>query len=166
MNNIEIVEVFSQELIGKVEALAKGIWREHYTSIIGKEQVDYMFDKFQSRTAITQQIKDGFLYFFIKEQDGGYIGYIGVVPKGNEMFLSKIYITSEKRGKGYGRQAMCFVEHLAKKKGCSKIDLTVNKNNSNAIKVYEKCGFTNVGPLAQDIGEGFVMDDYKMEKLI
>jgi RimJ/RimL family protein N-acetyltransferase len=40
----------------------------------------------------------------------------------------------------------------------------VNKNNVNSIKVYEKLGFKKTGPVIQDIGNGFVMDDYKMEK--
>jgi ribosomal protein S18 acetylase RimI-like enzyme len=44
--------------------------------------------------------------------------------------------------------------------------LTVNKNNVNAIKAYEKMGFRNVGSLVQDIGDGFVMDDYAMEKTV
>jgi diamine N-acetyltransferase len=44
--------------------------------------------------------------------------------------------------------------------------LTVNKNNTGAISVYEKIGFRNVGSLVQDIGSGFVMDDYAMEKTL
>jgi hypothetical protein len=32
--------------------------------------------------------------------------------------------------------------------------------------MYEKIGFKNVGSLVQDIGSGFVMDDYKMEKTV
>jgi len=32
--------------------------------------------------------------------------------------------------------------------------------------VYEKLGFVNVVFLVQDIGSVFVMDDYKMEKII
>lgn len=166
MRNIEFIEVVNQELIRVVEALANKIWHEHYTSIIGKKQVCYMLDKFQSQAAITQQIKDGFLYFLMKEEKDAYIGYIGVVQKDKKMFLSKIYLASEKRGKGHGRQAIHFIEQLAKEKGCLKISLTVNKNNINTLKVYERCGFVNVGPVVQDIGNGFIMDDYKLEKVI
>jgi len=164
MDNIEIIKVSNQKLINQVNLLANKIWPEHYTPIIGKEQVEYMLDKFQSEQAITEQIKDGFLYFLIKEKGKGCIGYIGVIPRGDEMFLSKIYLISEKRGRGYGKQGMCFIEQLAKKKGCSKIALTVNKNNYDAIKFYQRRGFINSGSLVQDIGKGFVMDDYRMEK--
>lgn len=165
MGKIEVIKVSNQELIGVIEALAGEIWREYYTPIIGKEQVCYMLDKFQSKAAISRQIKSGFLYFLIKK-DAGCIGYIGAVPRGNELFLSKLYLTSEYRRKGYGRQAIDFIEGLAKEKKCSKITLTVNKNNLDTIKAYQRCGFANTGPVVQDIGNGFVMDDYKMEKAV
>lgn len=166
IGKIDIIEASDFELIAKIAKLADRIWREHYIPIIGKGQVDYMIDKFQSQAAIKQQIQGGFIYFLLKESDGGDIGYIGVVVKGTELFLSKLYLLSEKRGKGYGRQAMRFIEQLGKEKGCFNIGLTVNKNNRNTIKVYEKFGFTNKGEMIQDIGSGFIMDDYKMEKNI
>ena len=37
-------------------------------------------------------------------------------------------------------------------------------NNIGAISAYEKLGFRKVGSLVQDIGSGFVMDDFAMEK--
>jgi len=43
---------------------------------------------------------------------------------------------------------------LAREQGLRKISLTVNKNNTDSIKAYEKMGFRNVGSLAQDIGNG------------
>ena len=59
-----------------------------------------------------------------------------------------------------------FLQELAREKGLSKITLTVNKNNTDAIRAYEQFGFTNLGVFVQDIGNGFVMDDYKMEKVV
>jgi len=50
--------------------------------------------------------------------------------------------------------------------GCEKVSLTVNKYNHNSIKAYERIGFINKEELVQDIGGGFVMDDYLMEKPI
>ena len=59
---------------------------------------------------------------------------------------------------------MDFVEEKALEKNCSKVSLTVNKNNVNSIIAYEKAGFINKGALVMDIGSGFVMDDFKFEK--
>ena len=61
---------------------------------------------------------------------------------------------------------MDFIESKAKHYQLKTIRLTVNINNVNAIKAYEKLGFKNVGPLVTDIGNGFVMDDYQMEKAL
>lgn len=127
-----------------------------------------MLEKFQSEKAIARQIKnEGFLYYLLK-RDKSYIGYIGIVPdkdKG-ELFLSKIYIKSDERQKGYGKKALQFVEELAKQRKLNRITLTVNKNNTSSIEAYLKMGFKNVGSVVTDIGGGFVMDDYRMEKFL
>ncbi len=162
MDNINEVKSDNEILI--IEELAREIWKEHYTPIIGSDQVEYMLDKYQSRESIFNQIREeGYTYFLVQE-DGKYIGYIGIQLREDELFLSKIYIRDSKRGKGFGRKAIDYLQKLAKKNNIYRISLTVNKNNINSIKVYEKIGFDNQGPVVQDIGNGFVMDDYKMVK--
>ena len=158
-------EVSTEYQIEIVEALAREIWTEHYVPIIGKEQVAYMLASFQSRQAIREQIRTGIAYYLIREGDA-HIGYMAVQPKGRELFLSKIYLKLSMRGLGYGKKAIQFAEKVAKELDLDKIALTVNKNNINSIKAYEKMGFINTGSVVQDIGNGFVMDDYKMEKTL
>ncbi|MFH1577831.1 MAG: GNAT family N-acetyltransferase [Candidatus Omnitrophota bacterium] len=167
MAKIEIIGVGNENLVSIVELLAYEIWREHYTPIVGEGQVEYMLGKFQSKIAISRQInQEGFLYYLIKDDKDNYIGYLGVLPKEEELFLSKIYIKSGQRGKGYGRQAIEFIEKLAHDKGLNKMTLTVNKKNTSTIETYKKIGFIILNPVVQDIGDGFVMDDYKMEKTL
>ena len=162
--NVMFIEIVSDEnQIENIEDLACEIWNEYFTPIIGKAQVDYMLHKFQSKKAITEQIGNGFLYFLIKHNDTP-IGYMGVLPKQTHLFLSKLYIKSAERSKGNGRKVIEFIEKLATEKGLRKISLTVNRNNSDTIAMYEKLGFENRGSIIQDIGNGFVMDDFKMEK--
>ena len=159
-----IIETVSDEnQIVIIENLAKEIWNEYFTAIIGKAQVDYMLEKFQSKKAITEQIENGFLYFLLKNNENP-VGYIAVIAEDKQLFLSKLYITLAERSKGYGRKAIEFLEQLAIEKKLSKISLTVNRNNSATISCYKKLGFENRGNTVQDIGNGFVMDDYKMEK--
>ncbi|RLD11615.1 MAG: GNAT family N-acetyltransferase [Chlamydiae bacterium] len=124
-----------------------------------------MLDKFQSKIALSEQIEQNFLYYSIKINNR-YIGYFSVLPKEKELFLSKLYIKSSERGKGFGKKTIDFIENFAKEKNLYKITLTVNKNNVNSINAYKKMGFVNTGSVVKDIGNGFVMDDYKMEKIL
>lgn len=158
-----IENVTTNRQIATVKTLAHEIWNEHYTSIIGKEQVEYMLSTFQSTFAITRQLKDGADYYLFKN-GGKYVGYMGIETKNGTLFLSKLYIRAADRKRGFAKEACIFLEELARQKKLQCITLTVNKNNTVAIKSYERLGFTNQGSTVQSIGSGFVMDDFIMEK--
>jgi ribosomal protein S18 acetylase RimI-like enzyme len=143
--------------------LASIIWKEHYIDIIGSRQVDYMLNKYQTVEAIKDQIEDGALYYLITHQ-GSTVGYLSYYKKTDCLFLSKIYILRESRGKGIGKKTMHFLETTAEHLGYQTISLTVNKNNIDAIKAYEKIGFKHIRDIVIDIGNDFVMDDYIMGK--
>jgi len=50
--------------------------------------------------------------------------------------------------------------------GLGRIWLTCNKNNSRTLSIYKKLGFSIIDSIVTDIGNGFVMDDYVLEKQI
>lgn len=149
--------------ISKLAHMAKEIWEEHYTPIIGKDQVNYMVEKFQSESAIIQQIKDDYIYFIITRNKQP-IGYLCFIKKNkiNSLFLSKIYLKKPFRRMGCGRKMIQFVIQQASKLKCQSITLTVNKYNKNTILAYQKLGFIQKRELVIDIGNGFVMDDFEM----
>jgi diamine N-acetyltransferase len=150
--------------IQNIEKLAYTIWNDHYVPIIGQNQVDYMLKKFQSSKAISSQIKKGYDYFLISDTNKA-IGYLCLVYDNSEkkLMISKIYIASDKRGFGYGKKLIDFTIHQAKEKKMKSIWLTVNKNNTNSIKWYQKLNFKITDQVVMDIGNNFVMDDYVME---
>jgi len=149
-----------------ISVLAKNIWTEHYTPIIGLDQVNYMLEKFQSEIAIQNQINiDSFKYYLIINENTA-IGYLSIKNNDDALFLSKIYIDKSCRGKGFGKIAINFIEEKAKDLNCQKIYLTVNKYNMNSIMAYQKMGFIKTEELVIDIGNGYTMDDFRMEKLI
>jgi diamine N-acetyltransferase len=159
---ITMKTVSDPDAVKTVARLAEEIWNEHYVPIIGKTQVDYMIDKYQSPEAITRQIdREGYTYFLIFAEEKA-VGYLGVQVREQELFLSKYYVHQSQRGKGYGREAMDFIRQFATGQGLNGISLTVNKNNTHSIAAYEKMGFLNLGSTVADIGNGFVMDDYRM----
>ena len=159
-----LLPVDSQDQIGILASLAHAIWNEHYPSIIGHEQVDYMVAKFQSAAEIARQIKEGFAYYLIEHQDQT-AGYLALAPDplNRRLQLSKFYIDASMRGKGIGKAALEQIRKMAGEQGYETLWLTVNKNNSDAIRAYENMGFITTDSLVTDIGNGFVMDDYKME---
>lgn len=160
---INFCEVKSDKELTLIEGMAHTIWHEHYTPIIGTEQVKYMLKKFQSVKTMKAQIDAGYHYFTIYQDDQPF-GYLSFNKRNKELFLSKIYVLKQSRGKGIGKKAMNFVMDTARGMECEKVSLTVNKYNHDAIKAYERIGFVNKEELVQDIGGGFVMDDYLMEK--
>jgi diamine N-acetyltransferase len=159
--------VYSQADIATVSRLACEIWNEHYVSIIGQAQVDYMLERFQSQRAIRDQIDSGTEYYLIIHQRKA-VGYVGVVPEPTtaSLLLSKIYVRKQSRGLRLGKLALGFTEELCRQRNIRTIWLTVNKQNKESIAWYERMGFTSPGPAIQDIGEGFVMDDFKFEKSV
>lgn len=150
-------------LLPAAHAAACEIWREYYTPLLGEKQVAYMLANLQSEAAMAEQLRLGYLYFLIKS-GGEIVGYIGVQPRGDTLFLSKLYLRAAARGKGCGRAALLFVETLARRLGLRSLTLTVNKGNVRSIEIYKGAGFNLLRAEVTDIGAGFVMDDYVFEK--
>ena len=125
-----------------------------------------MLMKYSSAKYMSEQTKDPNCHYYIIKDSKDPIGYISITFKNNDLFLNKFYVISSERGRGFGRMAINFIESLARGKGLEKITLRVNKLNKDTIDKYEKLGFLKVESLVQDIGNGYVMDDYKMEKLL
>jgi RimJ/RimL family protein N-acetyltransferase len=155
--------VTSLDDINQVVELAKIIWTEHYTPIIGVEQVDYMLTHFHSKDEISKQISQQNYQFYLIIDGDKTIGYCGFQLQKTDLFLSKLYILSSQRGKGFGKLATDFIIQSAKDTQKSKVYLTVNKYNHGSINAYYKIGFKKVKELCVDIGGGYVMDDYQLE---
>ncbi|MBM0103488.1 GNAT family N-acetyltransferase [Steroidobacter sp. S1-65] len=173
-SNLEFVPVTTPEQLATVAALAHAIWYEFYVPLIGRAQVDYMVARFQSAPAMQAQIEQGYEYFLVRREDaraldtgfGADIGYCAVQEQpGRVMFLSKFYLHHAARGSGTGRRCMEFIEGLARRRGLSLLWLTVNKGNPS-VQAYQRLGFRIAAELVMDIGGGFVMDDYRMEKAL
>lgn len=159
-NVLIIRSVKKEEQIQQLAELASQIWNEYFVEVLSKEQITYMVEKFQSVSAITEQIQEGYHYYFIIN-DMELIGYFGICKqKDGTMFLSKLYLTKEQRGRGYASQAFQFIREKALDQGCSSIWLTVNRHNQQAIAVYEHLGMQRIQEQVIDIGNGFVMDDF------
>lgn len=162
---MKITEAHQGDAITAIESLARTIWHEHFTPIIGQAQVEYMLEKFQSASAIQKQIDSGYIYL-LAEDEGDNIGYAGLLPDMNDraLQLSKFYLLKDSRGQGLGRQLMAHIEAICHQQHTDCIWLTVNRHNCGPIAAYERMGFIKTDEIIQDIGDGYVMDDFIMEK--
>lgn len=162
MKNLRIMPVTNMELVYSVYAVADAIWHQHYTPILGEEQVDYMVEKFLSPEALVEQINSGYEYFLFS-YDYTFAGFAGIKEEDGKLFLSKLYVDEEFRGKGIGKHMFQKFIEICKMRKLNKIWLTCNRNNTNTLAVYEHLGFVKVREEVADIGNGFVMDDYILE---
>lgn len=163
--SVNLTTVASSNDIAKVAELAKEIWTQHFTPIIGCDQVAYMLNKFQSVDAVSAQIADGCEYY-LASLGGEFVGYLGLFldAASKRIMLSKIYVKQIFRGKGVGKSMLKFVEQKSQSENIGTIWLTVNRFNSGAINWYLRHGFIVIEEQKKDIGGEFYMDDFVMEK--
>lgn len=173
---LRFIKIVEKEQIKQMAGLAAEIWNEYFPPLISQAQTDYMVKNLQSEEAVAQNIKDGYEYYFITSGNGNEenerknIGYFAVnceMPKEPERVLvSKVYLHKDMRGRGYAGKVIRFIEDLSIDRGKKLLYLYVFRGNENSIAVYKKWGFKIVRNAETDIGGGFVLHDYEMEKVL
>lgn len=164
---ISIEKAITDTELYEISELANKIWHEFFPAILSNEQIDYMVEKFQSYNAMKNQVQFQGYYYLAVRNNGSLCGYIALKPENNNrLFLSKLYLLSDMRGKGIASLMIKKVFSEAKNNNKKSVYLTVNKYNTHAIEVYKKTGFKIIDSVITDIGNNFVMDDYIMEYIL
>lgn len=150
-----------------IHDLALKTWYNTYDKILSAEQLTYMLDMMYSRAAITEQIAIKGHHFLLLSEDDKYLGfasyelnYLSGITK-----LHKLYVLPETQGKGAGRLLMTKIEEAAASNNNDKVSLNVNRYNP-AINFYLKNGYTKAGEEDINIGNGYLMEDFIMEKTV
>jgi ribosomal protein S18 acetylase RimI-like enzyme len=164
---IAIVRARHDEL-PEVQRLAGLIWRAHYPGIITHEQIDYMLERGYALDALGGFLDAPGRGLELASVDGELAGFAAwyVTDHPAEAKLDKLYVLQSLQRGGVGGQLIACVEGHARAAGARTLVLNVNKNNTQAIRAYEKRGFTIREAVVVDIGGDFVMDDYVMAKPI
>lgn len=172
--SLSFVPVKSEIDQQQLAIIAGEIWRGYWPAIIGEAQTEYMIEMFQSFEAIRHHMAhEDYEYWLLVAAEGeaddvnrSIVGFTGgrVEAETNRFFISKIYLYPEARGHGYARRVIEFYEDLCFARGLEAMYLTVNKHNELGIRAYNGTGFTTIDSVETDIGQGFIMDDYVMEK--
>jgi len=77
--------------------------------------------------------------------DGELIAYAILSIAVGEAHILNVCIDPNKQGQGFGQMFLQELFQIAKEKGAESIFLEVRPTNKNAIALYEKLGFTQIG---------------------
>ncbi len=147
--------------------LAQQIWRTCYSAIISADQIEFMLGWMYSEEQIRKEISDGVAWEVVEDEQGKPVGFIAFhLESDGRMKLNKLYVLPEVQGKGIGSAALRHIFESAAELGARAVWMQVNKANHRAIGAYKKAGFHIAEEAVFEIGNGFVMDDYLMEKAV
>jgi diamine N-acetyltransferase len=162
---MEIRRAFAED-IPAIRQVADVTWPVTYGDILSSLQIDYMLTHMYSTEKLNEQLNGAGHCFFVAEEEQKVIGFVAVqlnFPSEKTIKLHKIYLLPDQQGKQLGRKLIDFVVRLAKTESQSFISLNVNRYNK-ARSFYEKMGFAIVSEEDIDIGNGYLMEDYVMER--
>ena len=146
-----------------IRELTFKVWPQTYAAIISREQIGYMLEMMYSEASLLKQMNEG-CQFIIAYDNNEPVGFASCQETEPSLFkLHKIYVLNSQQGKGTGK---FMIEHLLndiRQKGGSALQLQVNRHNK-ARNFYEKLGFVTIQEADFDIGNGYFMNDYVMEK--
>lgn len=150
-----------------IQEIVHKTWPITYGKILSTAQLDYMINLMYSDDSLIQQIQ-GKPSFFLAYEDNICLGFASCENNylnKKETRLHKLYLLPESQGKGVGKLLIEKVINLAKKNHSEIVSLNVNKFNT-AVTFYKKMGFEIVAEEDLEIGSGYLMEDYKMEKQV
>ena len=153
----------NSSLIKQVNLLARKIYLPYYSKCINPLYALQIYGKYQTSRAIKKAILSGEEYYIVN-YEGKNVGYfaIKINEDENSLFISKLYLDSSVRGKGFGRYIFNHILTLAKEHNFSTLTLNVCQKNPT-LKIYEKFGFKVLKSLYIDEGNGIASEDYLMQ---
>jgi diamine N-acetyltransferase len=146
-----------------IRELTYKVWPQTYAAVLSQEQIDYMLEMMYSPSSLEKQMNDGaqFILVYDGKEPVGFASYQEIEPAIYK--LHKIYVLPSQQGKGTGRFVIDHIINEIRNKNAKALQLQVNRHNK-AKSFYEQLGFSVKEELKLDIGNGYFMDDYIMEK--
>lgn len=152
-----------------IRKIAFETWPIAYKNILSDDQLAYMLNLFYDLDVLANQqaqLNHQFILAFDEsENEMGFACYSKEIDDPTTKYLlHKLYILPSQQGKKTGTMLLDFViNEIKKTEEKSVIQLNVNRHN-NALNFYLKHGFSIIHEEDNDIGEGYFMNDYVMQK--
>ena len=165
MNTIRIATTKDIPLI---QQLAEQVFPETYKNIITPEQCRYMMDMMYSEESLRLQMTEEGHVYQLLSVDGEAAGYVSVQPIESDLYeLQKIYVLPRFQGRHLGRTLFDAAVALVKKLHPEPCRIFLHVNRYNKAKTfYEHLGLKVTKQGDYNIGHGYFMNDYIMEKEI
>lgn len=119
---------------------------------MNKDDIDQVFniecESFSdpwSKVSLQNEIDNPNATYLVIIENNSIIAYAGLWKIFDEGHITNIAVKKEKRGKGIGTILTEKLISKGKNKSIDKFTLEVRENNINAIKMYKKIGFKEVG---------------------
>lgn len=151
-----------------IQQIAHTTWYPTFDKILSQEQIQYMLEMMYSRESLTEQIEIKKHNFYLAQENNRALGFISVelhYQKQSTAKIHKIYLLPSAQGKGIGKLLMQKAEGIAREQKMEKLSLNVNRFNK-ALNFYENLGYQTVKSEDIDIGNGYLMEDFVLEKSI
>jgi diamine N-acetyltransferase len=162
-NQLFSIKNASVDDVPLIRELTFKVWPQTYAAIISQQQIDYMLEMMYSEASLKKQMDEGcrFIIIYDEKEPVGFAAYQEI--KSTIWKLHKIYILTTQQGRGTGKFVIDHIIKEIEKEGATALQLQVNRHNK-ARSFYEKIGFTVIEEADFDIGNGYFMNDYVMEK--
>ena len=147
-----------------IRSLCLQIWPQTYQALLTQEQIDFMLELMYSEAAIKKQLAEEKCQYLLIYEDGLPSGYASFSNLETSIWkLHRLYILPQEQGKGIGKNAINYIIDIIKKENGKILKLQVHRKNKAKL-FYENLGFSIIETADFDIGNGYFMTDYVMEK--
>lgn len=98
-----------------------------------------------SEDAFLDSLSYSYAHFLVAEEEERIMGYVGMYVSLDEGEITNVAVHPDCRGKGVAQALMREMQREAEQLSVPRILLEVRVSNADAIHVYEKSGYTELG---------------------
>lgn len=145
--DIEIKIEKNVEILARLNKGVHDLQRMWHPTIFREYDYETMYKMFD------EMLQKDFIYSLIAYSSNEPVGYVVLIVRNYDnplfckdhmsIYIDQMCVIEEYRNKGVGKMLMKKIKEFTQTKGIKRIELSVWADNVNAIKFYERMGFTN-----------------------